>query len=225
MDRKHDDFFYAVMINDFQGVQDFLNSGINVDTMDNTGCTALHLASSCGFIEIVNLLISRCATIDIQSSLGNTAFHMACRWGQFQIVRRLLDCHADEGLQNQQGYTGLHFASYFGHSVIVKILLEEYSGSCVDTLDRRRYTALHMACLWGNLAVVKTLLAHNSSLNLLTIDDETPLDIASNMNRDEIVHYLESYLPLEKECDSFAIKRGFRGKLVSFLSGLHSKTG
>lgn len=60
---------------DVRGVQDLLNDGTDVNSIDLDGRTALHIAACEGHAEVVKLLLSRWANIDARDRWGSTVFH------------------------------------------------------------------------------------------------------------------------------------------------------
>ena len=58
-------------------VKFLLEKGAKVNTQNNIGCTALHIASEDGYLGVVRLLIERGANIDTQNNKGVTALHVA----------------------------------------------------------------------------------------------------------------------------------------------------
>ncbi|MFQ6627782.1 hypothetical protein Gotur_007875 [Gossypium turneri] len=57
---------------DVKGVEDLLNGGIDVNSIDLDGRTALHIAACEGHVEVVKLLLSRNANIDARDRWGST---------------------------------------------------------------------------------------------------------------------------------------------------------
>lgn len=57
---------------DLQGVDDLLSEGIDVNSIDLDGRTALHIAACEGHIEVVKLLLSWKANIDARDRWGST---------------------------------------------------------------------------------------------------------------------------------------------------------
>lgn len=64
---------------DVKGVEDLLNEGTDVNSIDLDGRTALHIAACEGQIEVVKLLLSRKANIDARDRWGSTVhFSILC---------------------------------------------------------------------------------------------------------------------------------------------------
>ncbi|KAL5990772.1 hypothetical protein ACLOJK_011676 [Asimina triloba] len=58
---------------DVQGVQDLLDDGVDVNSIDLDGRTALHIAACEGHVGVVKLLLSRKANIDARDRWGSTS--------------------------------------------------------------------------------------------------------------------------------------------------------
>ncbi|KAF2325576.1 hypothetical protein GH714_030694 [Hevea brasiliensis] len=74
---------------DVKGVEDLLNEGIDVNSIDLDGRTALHIAACEGHLEVVKLLLSRKANIDARDRWGSTACGDAKYYGNVEIYNVL----------------------------------------------------------------------------------------------------------------------------------------
>lgn len=74
---------------DVDGVQDLLNEGIDVNSIDLDGRTALHIAACEGHVEVVKLLLSRKANIDARDRWGSTAAADAKYYGNLEVYNIL----------------------------------------------------------------------------------------------------------------------------------------
>ncbi|CAL1404762.1 unnamed protein product [Linum trigynum] len=74
---------------DVLAVQDLLNQGIDVNSIDLDGRTALHIAACEGHAEVVKLLLSRRANIDARDRWGSTACADAKFYGNVEIYNIL----------------------------------------------------------------------------------------------------------------------------------------
>ncbi|XVE80830.1 hypothetical protein DITRI_Ditri15bG0011800 [Diplodiscus trichospermus] len=74
---------------DVKGVEDLLNEGIDVNSIDLDGRTALHIAACEGHAEVVRLLLSRKANIDARDRWGSTAAADAKYYGNIEIYNVL----------------------------------------------------------------------------------------------------------------------------------------
>ncbi|XP_010251399.1 PREDICTED: serine/threonine-protein kinase TNNI3K-like isoform X2 [Nelumbo nucifera] len=74
---------------DVKGVEDLLNEGIDVNSIDLDGRTALHIAACEGHAEVVKLLLSRKANIDARDRWGSTAAADAKFYGNVEVYNIL----------------------------------------------------------------------------------------------------------------------------------------
>ncbi|KAA0031537.1 dual specificity protein kinase shkC-like isoform X1 [Cucumis melo var. makuwa] len=74
---------------DVRGVEDLLNDGTDVNSIDLDGRTALHIAACEGHAAVVKLLLSRKANIDARDRWGSTAAADAKYYGNTEIYNIL----------------------------------------------------------------------------------------------------------------------------------------
>ncbi|XP_073000339.1 integrin-linked protein kinase 1-like isoform X2 [Typha latifolia] len=74
---------------DAQGVEEILNEGIDVNSIDLDGRTALHIAACEGQLDVVKLLLSRRANIDARDRWGSTAAADAKFYGNLEVYNIL----------------------------------------------------------------------------------------------------------------------------------------
>ncbi|KAL2455959.1 Integrin-linked protein kinase family [Forsythia ovata] len=74
---------------DVKGVRDLLDEGIDVNSIDLDGRTALHIAACEGHLEVVSLLLSRRANIDARDRWGSTAAADAKYYGNVEVYNIL----------------------------------------------------------------------------------------------------------------------------------------
>lgn len=60
--------------NDVSGVQDLLDDGVDVNSIDLDGRTALHIAACEGHVDMVNLLLNRNVNMDAHDRWGSTVY-------------------------------------------------------------------------------------------------------------------------------------------------------
>ncbi|CAN1354080.1 Integrin-linked protein kinase 1 [Linum perenne] len=100
---------------DADGVDDLLNEGIDVNSIDLDGRTALHIAACEGHADVVKLLLSRKANIDARDRWGSTACVDAKFYGNVEIYNIL----KSRGAKVPGTY---QVAKWNGTKVAVKIL-------------------------------------------------------------------------------------------------------
>ncbi|KAL6221511.1 hypothetical protein ACLB2K_004907 [Fragaria x ananassa] len=74
---------------DVSGVEDLLNQGIDVNSIDLDGRTALHIAACEGHVDVARLLLTRKANIDARDRWGSTAAADARYYGNTDVYNIL----------------------------------------------------------------------------------------------------------------------------------------
>ena len=68
---------------------------------ENTGASALYIASQNGHIEVVRELIAKGAHIDMQENTGESALYIASQNGHIEVVRELIAKGAQIDMQTK----------------------------------------------------------------------------------------------------------------------------
>jgi ankyrin repeat protein len=76
-------------------VRVLLEAGYNVDTRDNLGRSALHIATILGHFDVAKNLVSFGASVDCKDERGNTALRLAIKRKRCNIIDMLLESSAD----------------------------------------------------------------------------------------------------------------------------------
>lgn len=71
------EFLYAVQDGLIQKVRELISAGANLNTFDDLGNTALHIAVELNFVNIVDILLTAGADPSIENDLGQTPFQLA----------------------------------------------------------------------------------------------------------------------------------------------------
>ncbi|GAA0144974.1 non-receptor serine/threonine protein kinase [Lithospermum erythrorhizon] len=74
---------------DVEGVHEMLDEGVDVNSIDLDGRTALHVAACEGHVDVVKLLLSRKANIDARDRWGSTAAADAKYYGNVEVYNIL----------------------------------------------------------------------------------------------------------------------------------------
>ena len=97
---------------------------VNIHLKNNSGWTALMMASQVGCTEIVKLLLDQGAEVDNQDNNEWTALIIASYYGNYEIVKLLLKFGANVNIKARNYETALILASQEKHIEIVELLIE-----------------------------------------------------------------------------------------------------
>ena len=153
-----------------------LDRGVDINTQNNGGGTALHIAAREGHQAVVKILLEKGADAKIQTKIegdGGTALHRAAREGHEAVVQMLLEKEIDVNVQNSRGRTALHLAVIRGHKAVLEMLLNKKADANIQ--DENGETALHSTLRFGYVATAKILLEKGADVNIANEDGDTPL--------------------------------------------------
>ncbi|CAH1394497.1 unnamed protein product [Nezara viridula] len=169
-------------------VETLLEMGVDVNITTRKGKTALHIASSKGYLNVVKVLVQHGAGVDIQDDQNETALMAATKSKMNIVVIFLLYSGADLTIKNNQGRTALHYASKEGCIDCALTLLD--NGGKVDERDTDKFTSLHLAARRGRMGVVTLLLERGADLTAKSGSGMTPLMEASFNGHLDVVKLL-----------------------------------
>jgi hypothetical protein len=116
-------FVKAVENSDTLVVILFLDAGMDPNTKDYNGYTAMMFAANSGQLESVKLLVEAGANVNAMSSdQGWTALMIAARGGYLNIVKILITAGADVNAARSDGATALYLARVNGHTEVADYL-------------------------------------------------------------------------------------------------------
>ncbi|KAH9938547.1 uncharacterized protein B0H18DRAFT_866827 [Fomitopsis serialis] len=159
------------------------------DAPSRIGQTALHAASSRGYLDIVKWLVEDCGAMpDIEDREGEVRVSVSASLnGHLHIIQYLLPDKADVHAHDADGWTALHNVCSKGYLDIVRWLCE--SGGAAEAVDGARgvdkrsnggWTPLMNAASKGHLPVVLYLLTKQNADPFVRNNwGETAYDIAA----------------------------------------------
>jgi ankyrin repeat protein len=174
-----DDFVQSADKGDLKAVQLFLEAGIDVNSQDATGSTALMVAAREGRIDVVNKLLEQKLNLNTQDKQGETALMLAAANDHADIVKLLLKKNADPNIQDLSGWSALMKAVYQGDTASVEALVAQSH----QEVNR----ALLVAALTGHKEVVKVLLDNGAEVDTRADDGRTPLMLAAARGDNDLV--------------------------------------
>lgn len=180
-----------------------LDGGMDINSKDAYGDTALIAAAGNGRAVIVKLLLDRGAKINLTNDEAHTALMSAAARGDYELVHTLIGAGADVNVKNNQGETALFLATQYGHPSTVKVLLNAAANpNLQNTIPANKansgftplmYAATHgltrEAVDWS--AVTQLLLENGANPNLNNTHGESALVFARNRQDEVIVALLK----------------------------------
>lgn len=181
----------ATQVGDTEIVQIILDRGIDINTQNAHGETALHTAIQCGNIDLVKLFLNLGANVNVQTRIrrdnflqdrslignrkrfelalkktrgkGYTPLHMAASLGKTEIMRLLLHKGADVHACAFYNQTSAHLATQESYRKCLKMLMEY--GANINAANRGGKTILYIAVKNHDLAIVKDILKYLPDMN------------------------------------------------------------
>jgi len=190
--------------------------GIDVDTIDEDGRSALHWASILGHERIARLLLDKGADVNAQGGYYGNTLQAAAAEGHDKIVQTLLDKGADVNAQSGHYGNALQAASAEGHDKIVQTLLDK--GADVNAQGGEYGNALYAASAEGRDKIVQTLLDKGADVNAQGVHYGNALQAASAEGHDKIVQTL-----LDKGADVNAQSGHYGNALQAASADGHDK--
>lgn len=189
-------FFQAVQDGDHSEIKKLLKQGININSQDKQGRTALMSATYANDVETARVLIENGADVNIQDNIKNSPFLYAGAEGFLEILKFTIDAGADPAILNRYGGTALIPASEHGYVDVVKELLENTSVN-VNHINHLGWTALMEAIVLNDggeqqQETIKLLIKHGADVNIPDSEGVTPLQHAKERNFKEIEKILIS---------------------------------
>jgi ankyrin repeat protein len=170
-DAVHDGWY-----SDLVEVELLLSRGVDPNTRDGDGFTALHAAAMSCQRKTISLLLRRGADLNARDKEGNTPLHyaVACDYPQ-RVLPPLLKHGADPNAANARGETPLHIAAGEGRYAVAYLLLKH--GADPNARDAEGNTPLHRAAANCRYALAQLLIQHGADPNARNNEGKTPLDL------------------------------------------------
>ncbi|XP_065079906.1 uncharacterized protein LOC135702789 [Ochlerotatus camptorhynchus] len=160
----------------------------DVNSVDKTQRTALHLAALNGHKNAAELLISNNADVNAVNEYGRTALHLAAQNGHDQLIQLLIERKANVNICSKTGRTPLHSAALNGHKNAAELLIS--NNADVNAVEEDGWTALHLAARNGHDQLIQLLIERKANVNICSNTGRTPLQNATlngHMNAAELL--------------------------------------
>ena len=174
----------AALRSDLATLRTLLQQGVDVNSAQGDGMTALHWAARNNDIETAEMLLYAGANVGATTRLGAyTPLLIAARSGSADMVKKLLEVGADPASPTSHGATPLILAAISGQVEAVRALLDH--GAEIDARESAMgQTALMSAAAFDRSDVVRLLLSRGADPRL----ESTVIDVAAKAEKDAILH-------------------------------------
>ncbi len=181
-------FMTAIENQNNVAIKTFLEAGIDCETTNKDGATALSVAAHTGQSSVVQMLIKADADIETRDQKGNTPLFKAATTEEFAIVKMLLKAGANINERNEFRQTALMWAAYKKNPGVVEILLK--AGANIELKNDADCTALILAEDVNSLSL---LVEAGADLDVKDKGGRRALDWAQkNQNQNEMATLLKT---------------------------------
>ena len=171
--------------------------GIQMDDCGGEGAvpsqaagTALHVAAFNNNEKTMAVLVGEGVPIDGKNQHGWTPLQSAIFNDSDKAAELLIKRGANIRAVDENGGTLLHMAAKHNSQKVAGLLIS--SGANLDSEEHADgFTPLHRAAYHGNVKVADLLIARGANLKAETYSGETPLDIAKQESKPDVVDLLE----------------------------------
>ena len=179
----------AVKSGDLARVEQLLSEGVDVETPQGDGATALHWAAHRDNRQLATLLLQAGANVNAVDDHAVTPLALACLNGSISMLELLIEAGADPSLARSSGETPLMTAARVGNVDVVQQLLA--AGADPTAVERTRgQTALMWAVAESQSAVAKVLVERGGGTTARSTNGFTPLLFAAQQGNLEIARVL-----------------------------------
>ncbi|HCB64194.1 MAG TPA: hypothetical protein DEP20_02350 [Fusobacteria bacterium] len=163
---------------------------VDVNKIDEeTGWTALMLASRSGHRKICELLLDKGVEVEVYTlGAGISALLLAAEGGHKEVCELLINKGAKIDSEKHTAWTPLINAATHRRKEVCELLIER--GANIDFMTSVGSTALQSAAFFGNKEICKLLLDRGATINKLISYDREPLLL--NMLENNSIGHLET---------------------------------
>jgi len=177
-------------------------------THKNTGYAIMHCAAEGGYIDVMNWLKARGASVNVKTSRRpkDEPIHFAAKYGKFEAMKWLKEQGADINAKNDFGYTPLHLAAgvydaykergerFIDSTTRIEIaewLIEQGADINAKTSTSDGTTPIYYAIRAGLLELAKLLKDNNADMKVTDKDGGTLMHTAAEYGKTRIMEWLK----------------------------------
>jgi ankyrin repeat protein len=159
-----------------------------IDVVSPIGTTALHHASSRGFVTIVSMLLKHGASTGIEDRHKRAAITLAAASGHIDVVQLLLENTVISNISRKHNETALFTAIDANCIPIIEKLLQYEVNT--EVINRAGQTPILYATVRGQTDIVRLLQKHGANLRFMDSLDSTALHRAVQLGNNAVVELL-----------------------------------
>ena len=192
VDGVHTSLMSAARKNHIEVVQYLFNCGADIKFSNNTGLTALHVASQDGATEVVMFLLKHGVPRDVIAAgeQNSTPLYYASLWGHTDLASILLEAGADPNCSCVDGWTPILAAADKNHLGLARVLLEHRAD--LNHLSKAGSSTVLRASLHGYLEMARILVDAGANPDLPDKEGNRPLTYAASRGHLSVVEFLIS---------------------------------
>ncbi|KAI9579988.1 rabankyrin-5 [Glossina fuscipes] len=197
---SHDNLLQVLANEDLEDSAVFLADFSNLNHVNSSGLTALHIAAHRNQAKLAQKLLSIGASPNIQSSIADlkSPLHLSVKSNAIEVIEvfaKQVSDHVDGNheipnfnCKDANGDSPLSLSLTLGKTNLVPILIK--GGADVNARNGQDMTLLHQAILNNNSETAVFLLQQGADMNALTGEQESPLQLAIHSHMPEVVNAL-----------------------------------
>ena len=192
----------AVSSGDIDQVRALITPAQDINEMDSSGMTAIHIAVLEHRLELIKILIHNGADVNITVNSNEaerrfftplhdfSPLHIAANLNSLEMASLLIFEGADVNQTTGDDQSPLHIAAMKGNDRLAEMLIVH--GADVNARDFEDYTPLHSAASYGRLGSVALLVSNGADITASGVDGQTPYACAASKNHQQIITFLEN---------------------------------
>ena len=181
----------AILLKKPHIVELFIEKGADINKIIRQ-IAPLGVAALYNCIECVELLLLHGADVNVNDIFGRTPLSIASLKNHIDILKLLLEYNANIESEDHDGKTALMYAVAGGFEDCVSILLD--NGAKIEATDLFNWTPLFYGIEYGApIQITELLLKRGAKVNIFSILNNTPLQIACKRRNVEFVKKLFEY--------------------------------
>lgn len=182
-------FFTAVSNCDIKRLEEIFSNGAEVNLLDVSGWSALHMAACDGIAEVVTWLLQHGASVHVRDKQGQTPLKIAVENDHHKVVELLVQTGAH--LTESPLRLGEVLVSAAAADNVERLKSYHIAGADLSCADPCGRTALHAACTVGSEECVRFLLEAGVPTTTRDRTDLTPAMCAQVNNHDHLARLID----------------------------------